>query len=259
MIRLLAAIPIPGWKEFFVSRKSLYCGGGNDVFLVIAGKRVRCGFWTLPSSIVIRFPKHGSGNNMVELSIPDGQSAKKYLSQTFADMVITFNGHDGKVSIGETCKPIRHDFHISVGTNAAVIIGRDFCTSPNVKIEAAAMCASDGRPAVIEFGEGVLIANDNLITNDDHHAIIDNESGKIVNYPQDIRIGAKCWICQSCFILKGTVLPDGSILGARSVCAKTFEEKNCVIVGNPPRIVRRGVRWTYENIERLLLKQERGL
>ena len=256
---MLAAIPIPGWKQFFVSRKSLYCGGGNEVFQVVSGKRVRCGFWTLPSSIVVRFPKHGAGNNTVELFIPDGQSARKYLAKTFADMVVTFNGHNGRVSIGETCKPIRHDFHISVGTNATVIVGRDFCTSPNVKIEAEGQCAPGGKPAEIVIDDGVLIASDTLITNDDHHAIIDVESDDIINYPKDIRIGGKCWICQSCLLLKGTVLPAGTILGARSVCAKAFEEKNCVIVGNPPRIVRRGVRWTYENIERLLIKQRRGL
>ncbi len=251
MIRMLAAVPLPGWQRFFASRKCLFSGGGNAVYVVTSKGRSRCGFWTLPSSIVIRFPKHGKGGNSVELHVPDGVSARRYLSKTYADMVITFNGNNGHMSIGETCKPIRHDFHLGIGTDASVIIGRDFCTSPNVKIEAVGQCAPGGKPAKIVIDDGVLIASDTLITNDDHHAIIDLVSDDIINYPKDIRIGSKCWICQSCLLLKGTVLPDGTILGARSVCAKAFDEKNCVIVGNPPRIVRRGVRWTYESIERL--------
>ncbi|WP_407725322.1 hypothetical protein [Ruminococcus sp. JL13D9] len=59
-------------------------------------------------------------------------------------------------------------------------------------------------------------------------------------------IGDRVWIGTGVNILKGSVLPDGTIVGARSVVTKQFLRENTVVVGNPARVIKDNVRWTME-------------
>lgn len=51
-------------------------------------------------------------------------------------------------------------------------------------------------------------------------------------------IGKDCFLGCNSIILKGTVLGDGCVVGAGAVVSGTFE-KNCVIAGNPARVIKR--------------------
>lgn len=53
-----------------------------------------------------------------------------------------------------------------------------------------------------------------------------------------IRIGNRCWIGMNAVVLPGVQLGDKTIVGAGSVVTKSFPEGNCVIAGNPAKIVR---------------------
>lgn len=61
--------------------------------------------------------------------------------------------------------------------------------------------------------------------------------GKFTDLLGEIKIGNNCFIGHSSIILPGVKLADGIIVGAGSVVTKTFNEPNCIIVGNPARIV----------------------
>ena len=86
----------------------------------------------------------------------------------------------------------------------------------------------------IKIGKGTYIApNVGIITaNHDLKDLDKHQEGK------DVIIGEKCWIGMNSMILPGVHLGAGTIVGAGSVVTKSFEDGNCVIVGNPARAIR---------------------
>lgn len=74
---------------------------------------------------------------------------------------------------------------------------------------------------------GVITTNHNL---DDLSA---HQDGK------DVYIGSKCWIGMNVMILPGVKLGDHTVVGAGSVVTKSFEEGNCIIAGNPARVIKK--------------------
>jgi len=55
---------------------------------------------------------------------------------------------------------------------------------------------------------------------------------------KDVVLGQKCWIGMNSVILPGVVLGDNTVVGAGSVVTKSFPEGNCVIAGNPAKIIK---------------------
>jgi acetyltransferase-like isoleucine patch superfamily enzyme len=53
------------------------------------------------------------------------------------------------------------------------------------------------------------------------------------------RIGSYCWIGMNCSILAGIELGENTIVGAGSVVTKSFPEGNCIIAGNPAKLIRK--------------------
>lgn len=54
-----------------------------------------------------------------------------------------------------------------------------------------------------------------------------------------IRIGDGCWVGMNAVILPGVQLGPKTIVGAGSVVTSSFPEGNCVLAGNPAKLVRR--------------------
>ncbi|MGN0818810.1 MAG: acyltransferase [Christensenellaceae bacterium] len=86
----------------------------------------------------------------------------------------------------------------------------------------------------IIIGKGTWIApNVGLITA--NHSIANlNEHAD----PKDIVLGKDCWIGMNSVILPGVTLGNHTVVGAGSVVTKSFPEGNCVIAGNPAKIIR---------------------
>lgn len=86
----------------------------------------------------------------------------------------------------------------------------------------------------IVIGKGTWIApNVGLITA--NHSISDLNKH---DSPKDIILGSNCWIGMNTVILPGVILGDHTIVGAGSVVTKSFQEGNCVIAGNPAKVIR---------------------
>jgi acetyltransferase-like isoleucine patch superfamily enzyme len=93
----------------------------------------------------------------------------------------------------------------------------------------------------IVFGDDIFIAWDTLIMDTDFHKIISNET--IVNNPREIVIGSHVLIGCRCFIMKGTILADNSIVAANSVVNKEYLDENCIIGGAPAKVLKTDVKW----------------
>lgn len=83
-----------------------------------------------------------------------------------------------------------------------------------------------GSGSLIAPGVGLVTANHNP---DDINSHLDGK---------DIILGEKCWIGMNSVILPGVVLGDHTVVGAGSVVTKSFPEGNCIIAGNPARVIR---------------------
>ncbi len=84
-----------------------------------------------------------------------------------------------------------------------------------------------GRGTYIAQNVGIITANHDLLDLDKHAE------------PKPVTIGEKCWIGMNSVILPGVVLGPHTIVGAGSIVTKSFPDGNCVIAGNPAKMIKR--------------------
>ena len=102
--------------------------------------------------------------------------------------------------------------------------------------------------AKLKIGENTCIGGNCKILDNDFHPIEAEARNKLLRDEnggdsdlvpsREIKIGKNCFIGCNSIILKGTVLGDGCVVGAGAVVAGKFED-NCVIAGNPARVIKR--------------------
>lgn len=83
-----------------------------------------------------------------------------------------------------------------------------------------------GKGSWIAPNVGLITANHDLVNLDNH------TQGK------DIVLGKENWIGMNSVILPGVTLGDNTIVGAGSVVTKSFPSGNCVIAGNPAKVIK---------------------
>ncbi|MDX0253827.1 acyltransferase [Sinorhizobium meliloti] len=77
----------------------------------------------------------------------------------------------------------------------------------------------------------------------DSHGIFDLATGERVNAPENISIGNHVWVAAKATLAKGTTIGDGCVVGMNSFCNRDYGVENSIIVGNPARVARSGIRW----------------
>lgn len=128
---------------------------------------------------------------------------------------------------------IGHGSKISVGKDAVLTIGNHFC----ITAESSIVCQKE-----ITFGDDVLISWENLFIDTDFHHVKQNND--TINSPKKIIIGNHVWIGCRCTILKGSILPDNSIIGAQSLINRSFNSKRTIIGGSPAKVLKTNVDWS---------------
>lgn len=146
----------------------------------------------------------------------------------------------GDISIGENVT-INSDFlsNLSGMFQRTVIVARNggrISIGNNVGISGATIYARDS----VTIGDNTLIGANAKIFDNDFHPLDSNE--RISNNEEAIkvkpvRIGQNVFIGCNAIILKGAEIGDNTIVGAGSVVTGKFPS-NCVIAGNPARIVK---------------------
>ena len=102
-----------------------------------------------------------------------------------------------------------------------------------------------------------MFASGIVIQTTDFHAII-NSQNETLNKAQDINIGNHVWLAMNCTILKGSQIPDNSIIAANALyTAKSYipnddDERigltGRIFMGNPAKCVKYGdFTWISDN------------
>ena len=123
---------------------------------------------------------------------------------------ITFDGNNALVYLGRSI----HKYHLSLSLNHNSVfhIGKNNYINGNMHV-------------ILSERKHIFIGNQCLFSlgiwmrNADPHLIYSCDSGQRLNSTRSIYIGDHVWIGQSVFILKGTEIDSGSIIGAMSVIA----------------------------------------
>lgn len=153
---------------------------------------------------------------------------------------IPFVNGSENISIGDnfSCgKDVRIEAWSSYGTqsfNPEIVIGN------NVSLTDRCYLSCTNR---IEIMDGVLLGRDTFITDNSHGSTLVQELDRPpVKRPLtskgSVVIGKNVWVGRQVTILSGVTVGDNSIIGANSLVNKDVPP-NCVVAGNPARIVKR--------------------
>ena len=157
-------------------------------------------------------------------------------SKQFNNCSMLLQCSNASIEIGQNCK--LNDFHISAacGNFQKVKIGKNttsFYTEVYLNEENASL----------EIGEDCMLSGNIVIWTTDGHAIIDKDTGEVINQPTKTVIGNHCWIGFGAHLCKNANLSNDVIVGARSVVTKSIKDSNVVIAGNPAKIIKYNVQW----------------
>ncbi len=115
----------------------------------------------------------------------------------------------------------------------------------------------------ISIGRDCMFAAKVVCHVGDGHAIFDVNSGKRINWLPSTRskgkleivLGDHIWVGYQSFILAGSHIGNGCIIGARSMVNKRFPN-NCIIAGNPAAVVRRDIAWARDAFTKNIYENE---
>ncbi len=205
------------------------CGDGNRIIVVEDGKERDITYSDKLQGLEIVI--HGN-NNLVRLDLPieaDGST-------------ITIYNDNATVHIGSTFLFKNVIVLCNDGNNQNIDIGTGV-TMHNVGIVAS-------EDSDIRIGQGSMFSARVYIYGSDGHAMYDTKTGECINgRKHPTVIGERCWVSSDVIILKNAVIPNNSIVAAASVVTGNFakEGENVCLAGNPAKIVRRDVDWSYES------------
>lgn len=176
----------------------------------------------------------GSLNDVIVKSDSDATRLKIYI-----------RGNNNKVIIGKDVS-FGADCIIRIcGNNHAVKIGDR--TSFNIK---CGIVASENEGTEIIIGEDCLFSYGIIVRSSDDHAVYDLNTGERLNPAKSIRIGNHVWVGPEAIIMKGVVVDNGAIIGARSIVTHDIPS-NCMAVGAAARIVKNNICWSEEMLSNI--------
>lgn len=126
--------------------------------------------------------------------------------------------------IGKGCR-------IDIGKDAVVEIGSGGYINPFTKI-----IIMNG----LIIGKNCIVSWDvQFLDEDFHHILYANKVPK----DKKIIIKDKVWIGCGVKIYQGTTIPNGCVIASDAVVRGVFEKENCIIAGNPAKIIKENIKW----------------
>lgn len=145
-----------------------------------------------------------------------------------------------KISIGEQ-NLIYKKLEISVwGKNGTVHLGNHISY-----VQVCLLLTTNG---IIKIGDYCLFSHPIIISQTDQHHIFDLNTRKCLNLNKTIFIGNHVWIGRSANILGGAEIPDNCIVGSNAVTSHKFKKPNCIIAGNPAKVIKEDIIWARDDL-----------
>lgn len=94
------------------------------------------------------------------------------------------------------------------------------------------------RPWLIEIGKNVQITiGVKILTHGYDWSVMKGKYGEVLGSAGKVTIGDNCFIGMNTVILKGTTIGNNTIIGAGSVVTGGGYQSDCVIAGNPAKVI----------------------
>lgn len=169
-----------------------------------------------------------------------GNVLKISKSLLYKSLIINVNGNNKKIVINESGKKINNLKIVSIrGDGQVVEIGADFgCGGLEIQMNDGDECLTIGNDCLLSWGIKMRTS--------DGHSVIDLETDKAINLPRDVSVGNHVWIGEDVKMLKGSIIPDNTVIGSFSIVTKAFTKENTVIAGCPAKVVKENVNWHRE-------------
>lgn len=124
--------------------------------------------------------------------------------------------------------------HLSVGKNAElVVMGRKHSSGSGITSKSRVMVERS-----VHIGADTIIAWDVLVTDSDWHQVIGTER------ISPVQIGDHVWIAHGVSILKGANIPDGCVVGAKSMVSRGHYSPHSLLAGVPAKMIKGNMEWT---------------
>lgn len=154
----------------------------------------------------------------------------------FYNCSIEIYGNHNIITIANDCAG--HEFEFWASDGSKIYVGEHTHFAGNTHL-----AATEGK--TITIGDRCLFASEIVFRTGDSHSILDL-NGNRLNFAKDITVGNHVWIGQYVTVLKGTQINDDTIVGTNSLLTgKTFES-NCVVAGNPAKVIKNDVIWHHD-------------
>ena len=122
---------------------------------------------------------------------------------------------------------------LNVGNKARLVLGDNLSITANTAIA----CHYQ-----IQIGSDCLFSWESQVMDTDFHSIFDEEGSRL-NPDSPVVIGDSVWVGSRCSILKGSEIPNGSVIASNAVVNKKFDNPNTLIGGAPAKVLKEGIHW----------------
>ena len=236
-------------------------GEGSKLIITLDDGSEITEFTEEEKEVIEKFPLNVSGmRNTVRIALGERKDVVPFFKREGLAIIIV--GDDDTISLGRNVffcvNPLLNirGLSIIIGGGAAEFVDPKkprYASRCTISIDAnTAFCGAcfycQDDDSKITVGKDCMFSWGIDIWCTDVHAITDLE-GNAQNFGKSIEIGDHVWIGKDVKVGKNTKVSANSVVGWGSIVTKKFDEENVIIVGNPAKIVKRGINWDPRDLQ----------
>ncbi len=150
------------------------------------------------------------------------------------DTKIILNEENNQITLSENVRIHKSYFFIN-GKHSKISVGRE------TTIEGGKLNSQENNNE-ISIGENCMFSYNVEVRNTDSHPIFDFQN-KLINKGQKVIIKDRVWLSEGVTVLKGVVIENDCIIGAKSLVTKSIGKSNSISAGIPAKIIKEDIIW----------------